>query len=93
MVLITLTSHIYREVKDSRFIFSLQNLKIISFVYPWDLTRDRPKFGFGFGAERRQMASFGIVSVSAEANKLVFSLLLVSVETDIDFRSSAEYLF
>ena len=33
-------------------------------------TRGRPKFGFG--AESWQMASFGIVSVSAEAAKLTF---------------------
>jgi len=31
--------------------------------------RGRSKFGFGFGAESWQMASFGVVSVSAEARK------------------------
>src|SRR6218665_2540513 len=35
-------------------------------------SRGRPKFGFGFGAESWQMASFGIVSVSAEGRKLPF---------------------
>jgi hypothetical protein len=54
-------------------------------------TTGRPKFGFG--AESRQMASFGIVSVSVKANKLAFYSLSVSAKTDIDFRSSAEYLF
>jgi hypothetical protein len=48
---------------------------------------------FRFCAESRKIASLGAVSVSAEAKKLVFGLLSVSVETDIDFRSSAEYLF
>jgi hypothetical protein len=61
--------------------------------YKYILIRGRPKFGFGFGAENRLMVSFGIVSVSAEANKLAFGLLSVSAETDIDFPSSAEYLF
>src|SRR6218665_460810 len=57
-------------------------------------SRGRPKFGFGFGfgAESWQMASFGIVSVSAEGRKLPFGFLSVSAETDIDLRSSAEGL-
>ena len=56
--------------------------------------RGRPKFGFGFGfgAESWQMASFGIVSVSAEGSKLPFGFPSVSAETDIDLRSSAEGL-
>src|SRR6218665_2992928 len=53
--------------------------------------RSRPKFGFG--AESGQMASFGVVSVSAEVRKLPFGFLSVSAETDIDPRSSAEGLF
>jgi hypothetical protein len=57
--------------------------------------RGRQEFGFGFafGAESEHMASFGLVSVSAEAKKLAFGLLSVSAETDIDFRSSTEDLF
>ena len=55
--------------------------------------RDRPKFGFGFGAECHQMATFGQVSVSAEAQKSTFGFLSVSAESDFDFRPSTEYLF
>jgi len=31
--------------------------------------RGRPKFGFGFGPESWQIASFGVISVSAEARE------------------------
>ena len=42
-------------------------------------SRGRPKFGFGFGTESWKIASFSMVSVTAE--------------TDLDFRSSTEGLF
>src|SRR6218665_2527822 len=49
-----------------------------AFVHMYALVwyRGRPKFGFcfGFGAESWQMASFGIVSVSAEGRKLPFGI-------------------
>jgi len=53
--------------------------------------RDRPKFGFG--AESRQMATFGHASVSAESQKSTFGFLSVSAENDVGFRPSTEYLF
>ena len=50
-------------------------------------SRGRPKFGFGFGAERCHLATFGRLSVSAEREKLTFGQLSVSAESDLDFRS------
>jgi hypothetical protein len=70
---------------------SINGIYNISEMPSGNATRCRPKFGFG--AESRQMASFGVASVSAETNKLAFGLLSVSAETDTDFPSSTEYLF
>jgi len=55
--------------------------------------KDRLKFGFGFGAENRQMATFGHVSVLVEAQRSTFGFLSVSAENDVGFRPSAEYVF
>src|SRR6218665_3070655 len=55
--------------------------------------RSQPKFGFGFGAESLQMASFGEISVLVEVKTLPFGFLSVSAETDIDLRSSPKVYF
>ena len=53
-------------------------------------TRDRPKFGFGFGAERRLMCGFGHLSVSAESELQPFGRLTASAESQCDFRRHTE---
>ena len=55
-------------------------------------SRGRPKFGFGFGAESCQIATFGRVSVSAETAQRTFGLLSASAESDLHFRPPAESL-
>ena len=40
--------------------------------------RDRPIFGFGSGAESCHMITFGLVSVSAETEKITFGRFSVS---------------